>query len=117
MAAMALQRFHGVDGIGRAFDESPGRDVAEVVGGQVGKQGQPHIGWGLALGDELLRIIFYVLLWQPIFFSSSEGSEKSPGLSGNSVKESGVVLGQLGNAAWKGPARPPGKDWPHEPQG
>ena len=39
MAAMALQGFHGVHGIGRAFDQSTGRDETEVVGGQVGKQG------------------------------------------------------------------------------
>ena len=44
MPFMPRQADHRRQGIRGAFDEGPGRDVAEVVGGQISKQGEPHVG-------------------------------------------------------------------------
>ena len=58
---MALQGLHGVQGIGRAFDESPSRQVAEVVSGQVREQRQAHVGRRGAMGDGPRRMLLHVV--------------------------------------------------------
>jgi len=117
MAAMAVQGFHGVDGIGRAFHQPPGRKVAEVVGGQVREQRQPHVGRGSAVSDGRRRVLLHVVGWQPVVFRTDEGLEEGPGLSRNSAEEAGLGRCQPGDAAWEGTTNPPGQGRACEPEG
>ena len=85
MAAMALQGLHGVHGIGCAFEEPSGGNEAEVVGSQIGEQGQAHVGRGRAMGDDFHRMFLHVIGGQPVILGTDEGVEEGPGLAGHAA--------------------------------
>ena len=81
MTLMTCQAGHGRERICGAFNEGPGRNIAKIVGGQIGKQCQPHVGWRGAVRNHIKRLLLIIVRRQPMIFWTDEGFEKRPGLS------------------------------------
>ena len=86
-----FQGLHRVEGICRAFDELPGRQIAEVVGGQVREQRQSHIRRRRAMRDSRNRMLLIVIRRKPMIVRTDEGLEERPGLSGQVLKKDRLV--------------------------
>ena len=58
-----------------------GRNVAEIVGGQVREQRQSHIGRRRAMRDDGDRMLLIVIRRQPMIVRADESLEECPGLA------------------------------------
>ena len=103
-----FQGCHRVECIRRALDELSGRNVAEVVRGQIREQRKPHVGRGRAMRNHGNRMLLIVIRWQPVIFRTDEGLEERPGLARNLLQKNDLVGRQPCFTAGERPADPPG---------
>ncbi len=91
VASVPLQGLHRAECIRRALDELPGRNVAEVVSGQIREQRKPHVGRRRAMPDHGNGMLLIVIRRQPMIFRTDERLEERPGLSGKLPEKEGLV--------------------------
>ncbi|OQA80543.1 MAG: hypothetical protein BWY31_03992 [Lentisphaerae bacterium ADurb.Bin242] len=108
MTLVFFHGFHAVQGIGRAFNKTAGRDGSEVVCGQIRQQREPHVGGRCAVSDDRDRILLIVVGRQPMVFRADEGLKERPRFPGGPAQKPNLCRGQCFTAADKRPAEPPG---------
>ena len=91
VASVPFQRFHRVERVRRALDELSGRNVAEVVRGQICEQRKSHIGRRRAMRDHGNGMLLIVIRRQPMIVRTDERLEERPGLSGKLPEKDGLV--------------------------
>ena len=94
VASVPFQRFHRVERIRRALDELSGRNIAEVVRGQIREQRQSHVGRRRAMRDHGNGMLLIVIRRQPMIFRTDEGLEERPGLSGKLPEKDSLAASQ-----------------------
>ncbi len=87
VAAVALEAVEGVERGGGALEQARQRDVAEVVGGEVGEQPQADVGRRGAVGDHLGGELLHVVGRQVVVLVADEGLEEAPGLARQALQE------------------------------
>ena len=108
VAAVPFHGLHRAQCTRRALDELSGRNVTEVVRGQIREQRQPHVGRRRAVRHHGTAILLIVIRRQPMIFRADEGLEERPGLARKLAQEEGLVGRQPGFTAGERPADPPG---------
>ena len=83
VAMVAFHGPHGAQRIRRTLYELPSGDVAEIIGGQIRKQRQPHVGRRRTMADQRDRVLLIVIGRQPMIVRADEGLEELPCLAGN----------------------------------
>ncbi len=104
---VTFQSVHRAQGVRRALDEQSGRDVAEVVSGQVRQQRQPDVGRRGAMGDCGNAILLIVVGGQPMVRGADEAVEELPRPPRQRAQEEGLGRRQLCFARHKRAADPP----------
>ena len=94
VALVSFQAFHGVECLRRAFDELSGRNVAEVVSGQIRQQRKAHVGRRRAMCDHGNGMLLIVIRRQPMIFRADEGLEERPGFPGKLPQKEGLIRRQ-----------------------
>ncbi len=116
VAAIPFQAHHRAQRAARAVDEASGRQVAEVMRGQIREQRQSHVGRRRAMRDRGHGMFLHVVRRQPIVFRADEGFEERPSLAGNRAEKAGLLGRQAGFAASERAAHPPGDRGRGQPQ-
>jgi hypothetical protein len=101
----AIQRAQGIAG---AQDQLSGREVAEVVGGQVRQQGEADVGRRGAVRDRIGAVVLHVVGRQPVVLRADEGLEEGPGAPRQRAQKAGLIRCQGRLAAHPRAADPPG---------
>ena len=101
----AIQRAQGIAG---AQDQLSGREVAEVVGGQVRQQGETDVGRRGAVRDRLGAVVLHIVGRQPVVLRADKGLEEGPGPPRQRTQEAGLFGRQGRLAAHPRAADPPG---------
>ncbi len=81
MPLIAFQGSHGLEGVLGSFQQLSGRDVAEIIGAQIGQQGQADVGGRGAAGDYCHRVFLHIVERQPVIFGTDIGFEEQPHLA------------------------------------
>ena len=84
---IALQLFQGAKGGRGAGDQLAGRDVTEIVGGQIRQQREADVRRRGAMGDHSHRMLLIIVGRQPIVVRADKGLEESPGPPGQPVQK------------------------------
>ena len=79
MTLVSLEGRHRAHGVRRAQQELAGRDVAEIVGGEIRKQREPHVRRRRAVRDHRDRMLLLVVRRQPLVVGTDERLEERPG--------------------------------------
>ena len=87
MTPEALERGEGAQGLGGPLEQSPGWQVAEVVRGQVGEQGQADVGRRSAMRDDAHGLFLDVIGRQPVVVGPDELVEEGPGPASEHAQE------------------------------
>ena len=95
VAPMSFEALHGVEGVEGAPQELAHRQIAEIARGQIGQQGQSHVGGRSAGSHHRDRIFLEIIRRQPVFLRRDEGFKKAPRLARRSPKEGGLLRRQL----------------------
>ena len=109
MALVTFERRHGGEGVGRALDQPSGREIAEIVGGQVRQQRQSHIGRRGAVRNGGSAIFLEVVRRQPMVGRADEVIEEGPGPPRQHAQEGQLSDREGGLATREGLAEPPGE--------
>ena len=117
VAAVPLQGFHGAECIRRTLDQSSGRKITEVVGGQIGEERKPHVGRRRAMRHHTHGMLLIVIRRQPMVFWAHERLEERPRLSRQHPKKDGLISRQPRLAADERSADPPGDGGRGKPGG
>jgi len=116
VASMPFQGVHRAEGIRRALDKLSGRNVAEVVRGQIGEERKSHVGRRRAMPDRSNGMLLIAIRWQPMIFRADECLEECPGPPGKLPEKDGLVSGQPCSVASERPADPPGDSGGGKPE-
>ncbi len=116
VAAMAFQAGHAGQAVGGAFEQLPGRDVAEIVRRQIGQQRQPHIGRRGAMRQRGGAVFLVIVRRQPVVIRADESLEISPGLARDAAKIVRLFGAQARHAARQRQAEPPGDGGGEQPE-
>ena len=113
---MPFQARHRAQRAGRALDEASGRQVAEVIRGQIREQRQSHVGRRRAMRNHGHGMLLHIVRRQPIVFRADEGLEERPGFAGNGAQKAGLVGRQAGSVASQRATHPPRQRGRGQPQ-
>ena len=116
VAAIPFQARHRAQRAGRALDEASGRQVAEVIRGQIREQRQSHVGRRRAMRNHGHGMLLHIVRRQPIVFRADEGFEERPGFARKGAEKAGLIGRQAGSAASQRAAHPPGNRGRDQPQ-
>ena len=116
VAPVPLQRAHRGQRIGRALDQSAGRNVAEVVRRQIREQRKPHVGRRGAVCHPGGGLLLIIVGRQPMIFRADECLEERPRPACTFPQEDGLAGRQAGCAVSERPAHPPRNNRGEQPQ-
>ncbi|MDT4803918.1 hypothetical protein FQZ97_366840 [compost metagenome] len=114
--AMALQPGHAGQRAVEAFQQAPGAQVAEVVGGQVREQRHAHVGRRGAVGDDGGGLLLQVVGWQPVVRRADMLVEERPGLARQPAQEAQLGGRRCERRPRRRPAEPPGDGRAGQPE-
>jgi hypothetical protein len=117
MPAVPFEALHRGEGILGPLDQQADREIAEVAGGEVREQRQPHVGGRRARGHDRTGHFLEVVGGQPVFLGRDEGFKEPPGLAGGLAEEGQLFRLQPGDRRLDGLADPPGDPRCNAPQG
>ena len=116
MPLEALQFPHAVQGGAAALDQLAHGEIAEIVGRQVGQQGQADIRRRGAVRHHQVRMLLHVIGRQPVIVRPDEGLEIGPGLARHAMQETPLLGRQARHGPFNGAADPPGDGGRGQPQ-
>ena len=98
-------------------EELAGRDVAEIVGGQIREQRESHVRRRRAVRDHRDRMLLLVVRRQPLVVRAHEASRRTPMSGARALRRKSDLLGPEARfAPRERPAHPPGDGRRNEPQ-
>ena len=116
MATVLLQAGHRGQRLRRALEQPPGREIAEVVGREIGQQRQPHVGRRGAMGYRGDAVFLKVVGRQPVIVRADETVEEGPGPPRQVAQEEALFAAQRRRTTNQRPADPPGDDRGNQPE-
>ena len=116
MALVPFHRLHRVQRIRGTQDQGSGRNVPEVVRGQVRQQRKPHVGRRRAVRNHVDRMFLIIVRWQPVVVRADERLEERPGPPRELAEEDCLLDRESRLAAPERLADPPGDRGRDQPQ-
>ena len=109
MPVVSLQRIKRAQGIGRTLEELSGRDVAEVVRGQIRQQRHADVGRRRTMRDRRPAIQLVVVRRQPVVLRAHKALEEGPGASRQPTQKEDLGAAQASRVAGEWATDPPGE--------
>src|SRR5580658_9599013 len=116
MAFETFEDIHRPEGLPATVQEPASGKIAEIMCGQVGEQGQPHIGRRGPVRNDAAFKLLKVVGWQSVVCGGYKLREECPGLSCGFMEKGQLLFCQIGPVICNGFAQTPDEGWGKEPQ-